>query len=405
MRRVVITGIGTVTCLGVGCAALWRGLLAGRSGISTVTSFDTSRYQVHKGAEITDFDPAPFVKRMSPRALGRTTALAIAAARLALEDATLDPAMEEPSRCAVFTGTTSGESLLVERFDDCYIAQDFGRVTAEFINNYPSHVLAARVSQEFAFTGPCFTIPTACAAGNYAIAYGFDALREGRVDLVLAGGADAFSRITYTGFARLGAIAPERCQPFDRCRKGMVPGEGAAMLTLEPLDRAAARGAHVYAEVVGYGLSCDAHHMTAGHPDAEGAIRATRQALAVSGLAPESVSYISAHGTGTAVSDRLETLAVKRVFGDAAYDIPMSSIKSMIGHAMGAASAIEAAACAMAIESDCVPPTINLEDPDPECDLDYVPGEPRSYRVDVAVNNAYAFGGMNTSLVLKKPDF
>jgi 3-oxoacyl-[acyl-carrier-protein] synthase II len=219
---------------------------------------------------------------------------------------------------------------------------------------------------------------------------------------MLAGGSDSFSRITYTGFAQLGAIAPEVCQPFDRCRKGMIPGEGAGVLVLEPLSAAKHRGAHIYAEVGGYGLSCDAHHMTAAHPNGEGAVRAMKQALEQSGTNAEAVSYINAHGTGTATNDRLETLAVKKLFGDAAYRIPMSSIKSMLGHTMGAASAIEAAACALAVYHDRIPPTINLQEPDPECDLDYVPNCAREHIVQVAMSNAYAFGGNNASLILKK---
>jgi 3-oxoacyl-[acyl-carrier-protein] synthase II len=227
-------------------------------------------------------------------------------------------------------------------------------------------------------------------------------LEAGRADLMLAGGADAFSRITYTGFARLGAIAPEVCQPFDRHRKGMIPGEGAAVVVLEPLARALARGATIYAEVAGYGLSSDAHHMTAAHPEGDGAARAMRRALAESGLEPADVDYISAHGTGTPTNDRLETIAVKRVFGEGAGRVPMSSIKSMLGHTMGAASAIEAAVCALAVSTDRIPPTMNLVEPDPECDLDYVPNAARERRVDVAMNNAYAFGGNNASLILRK---
>jgi len=245
-------------------------------------------------------------------------------------------------------------------------------------------------------------IPTACAAGNYALAHAFDTLRAGRTDLMLAGGADAFSRITFTGFAQLGAIAPEICQPFDRCRKGMIPGEGAGVLVLESLDHAKRRGARIYGEVIGYGLSCDAHHMTAAHPNGEGAVRAMTQALEQSGIKPEDISYISAHGTGTPTNDRLETLAVKSVFKQAAYSIPISSIKSMLGHTMGAASAIEAAVCALAIHHNRIPPTINWETPDPDCDLDYVPNSARAHEVRIAMNNAYAFGGNNASLILKR---
>lgn len=299
-------------------------------------------------------------------------------------------------------GTTSGEPREVERFDDLFVNKQLDQVGPEFLKLYPSHVIAAHIARELQFAGVNMMIPTACAAGNYAIAHAFDALRAGRADLMLAGGSDSFSRITYTGFAQLGAIAPEACQPFDRYRKGMIPGEGAGVLVLEPLTSAVRRGARVYGEIGGYGLSCDAHHMTAAHPNADGAVRAMTQALDQSGTTPEEVSYISAHGTGTATNDRLETLAVKRLFKDAAYRIPMSSIKSMLGHTMGAASAIEAAVCALAVSHDRIPPTINLKEPDPDCDLDYVPNSAREHTVQVAMNNAYAFGGNNASLVLRK---
>lgn len=299
-------------------------------------------------------------------------------------------------------GTTSGEPREVERFDDLFVSKNLERVGPEFLALYPSHVIAAHIARELQFGGINIMIPTACAAGNYAIAHAFDVLRAGRASLMLAGGSDSFSRITYTGFAQLGAIAPEVCQPFDRYRKGMIPGEGAGVLVLEPLSSAIKRGARIYAEISGYGLSCDAHHMTAAHPNGEGAVRAMKQALEQSRTDQEEVGYISAHGTGTPTNDRLETLAVKQLFGDAAYRIPISSIKSMLGHTMGAASAIEAAACALAVYHDRIPPTINLKEPDPECDLDYVPNHAREHTVRVAMNNAYAFGGNNASLILKK---
>jgi 3-oxoacyl-[acyl-carrier-protein] synthase II len=297
-------------------------------------------------------------------------------------------------------GTTSGEPREVEKLDDRIQAGEVDRVGPEFLSLYPCHMIAAHVARELGFAGVNTMIPTACAAGNYALAHALDMLRAGRADLMLAGGADAFSRITYTGFARLGAIAPERCQPFDRNRKGMIPGEGAAVLVLEPLERALDRGARIYAELAGYGLSCDAHHMTAAHPEADGAARAMERALADVGAAPSEVSYVSAHGTGTPTNDRLEILAVKRVFGEAAPGIPMSSIKSMIGHTMGAASAIEAAVCALAVAEDRIPPTMNMDDP--EEGLDFVPNVARELPVRMAMNNAYAFGGNNASVILRK---
>lgn len=397
--RIVVTGLGVVTSIGIGRARFWDALLAGRSGISPVESFDTSRYSVHRGGEVKGFSPASLVKH--PETMSRASQMAAASARLALDDAGLDERALPAGHTAVVLGTTSGEPENVERFNDAEVAGDRSRIGADFMRRYPCHLLATHLATDVGTDGPTLVIPTACAAGNFAVAHALDLLRSGAAEVALAGGADAFSRITFTGFARLGAIAPERCQPFDRGRRGMIPGEGAAVLVLESLARARARGARVYAEVLGYGLSCDASHMTA--PQGGGAARAMRAALADSGLAPGEVDYISAHGTGTPVNDRIETLAVRQAFGEAATRIPMSSIKSMLGHTMGAASAIEAVACALAVWDNHIPPTINLETPDPECDLDYVPGAARAGRVDVAMNNAYAFGGSNASVIFAKP--
>jgi len=315
----------------------------------------------------------------------------------------MDAERHEPERCGVTMGTTSGEPLEVERYDDRVIADELAQVGAEFADRYPCHVIADSVATEVDFAGPNVMIPTACAAGNYAIAHALDVLRDGRADVMLAGGADCFSRITYTGFACLGAIAPEYPQPFDLNRKGMVPGEGAAVLVLETLAQAMQRGAPIYAEITGYGLSCDAHHMTGAHPEGDGAARAMESALRDSGIEVDQVSYVSAHGTGTPSNDRLEAIAFQRVFRDRGKRPPMSSIKSMIGHTMGAASAIEAAVCALAVKHDRIPPTIHFEEADPECDFDCVPNEARDHRVDVAMNNAYAFGGNNASLIMRKP--
>jgi 3-oxoacyl-[acyl-carrier-protein] synthase II len=400
--RVVVTGIGAITPVGTGRRAMWEGLLAGRCGTGPVTSFDTSRYSVHQGGEIHDFRAADHLRTLDPGSIGRASQLAASAARLALDDAGLDPSALPPERCGVVMGTTSGEPLEVERFDDLYTADDLGSLGGEFIARYPCHHIAANVASEVGFAAAATMIPTACAAGSYAIAHAADLLDAGRAELMLAGGADSFSRITYTGFARLGAIAPDVCRPFDRNRKGMIPGEGAAVLVLEPLARALARGATIYAEVAGYGLSCDAHHMTAAHPEGEGAARAMERALAASGLGPEAIDYVSAHGTGTPTNDRLEAIAARRVFGERAERLPTSSIKSMLGHTMGAASAIEAAVCALACATDRVPPTIHFEEPDPDCGLDVIPNEARELTVRAAMNNAYAFGGNDASMIFTK---
>lgn len=400
LPAVVVTGIGMVTPIGTGRRQFWDALMAGHCGFGPVQSFDTSAYGVHLGAEITDFDPRDYVCELNPAEIGRSSQLAIAAARLALSDGSLDLDQVDRSRAGVCVGTTSGEPHFIERFDDHYVGGKLEKVGREFITRYPCHVVPGHVARELHLAGEAMMIPTACAAGNYAIAHASDLLRAGKTELMLAGGSDSFSRITYTGFARLGAIAPELCQPFDRNRKGMVPGEGAAMLLLERKESALARGARIYCEIAGYGLSCDAHHMTAAHPEGEGAARAMNMALKKSGLAASDVDYISAHGTGTPTNDRLETIAVKKTFGELAYQIPISSIKSMLGHTMGAASAIEAAACALAITHSQIPPTMHWATADPECDLDYVPNVSRTRKVRVAMNNAYAFGGNNSSLIL-----
>jgi 3-oxoacyl-[acyl-carrier-protein] synthase II len=397
--RVVITGIGLVTALGQKIEEFWDRLLSGETGVSAVGSFDTSRFHVHSGAEVKEFQPEPSPGRCNAGEIGRTSRMAISAAAAALRDGGIDLRNELGDRWSVCIGTTSGEPLEIERYDDLRMAKNADALS--LLSRYPCHLIAANVAEEFGISGGVCVVPAACAAGNYAIAHAVDALRSGRADWVLAGGADCFSRITFSGFARLGAIARERCQPFDLHRKGMIPGEGAAMLLLERLGKARARRARVYAEVAGYGLSCDAHHMTAAHPEGAGAVRAMELALADAQIDPRDVSYISAHGTGTRSNDLLETLAVKRVFSRD-HAPPISSIKSMLGHAMGAASAIEAAVCALTVACDKVPPTINLFDPDPECDLDYVANAYRDLPVQVAMNNAYAFGGTNSSLLIRK---
>jgi len=400
--RVVVTGLGLVTCIGSGRQVFWENLIAGRSGIDSVTAFDTSKFPVHRGAEVRDFQAADYLVRFRPSDIDRASQFAIAAARLALRDTAASVEDIEPEHSGVVVGTTSGEPRVIELFNDQYLAGCEFAGGSKFISNYPCNALAANVAAELGLGGDVVTIPTACAAGNHAIAYAFETLRSGRSQLMLAGGADSFSRITYAGFARLGAIAPELCQPFDLNRKGMIPGEGAAFLVLETVEHARSRSARIYAEVKGYGLTCDAHHMTAAHPQADGGVRAMKAALHCAMMDPAQIDYISAHGTGTLTNDRLETIAIKRVFGEHSRRIPISSIKSMLGHAMGAASAIEAVACVLAITDSCIPPTVTLETPDPECDLDFVPRIARRCQVDAALNNAYAFGGNNSSVVFAR---
>ena len=392
MRRVVVTGVGPVSSIGRGRSAFWQALLAGTCGIRPVASFDVSAYRVTLGGEIQGYEPLP---ELASR-LGRASRLAVEAARLAWEDAGLG--REDATGAAVFMGTTSGEPREVEALDDAWMAGeplDGGR----FWDCYPCHRLATAIADDLGADGPVGMVPTACAAGNYAAASALDAIRWGRAEVALAGGSDAFSRITYTGFARLGAIASEACRPFDRERDGMVPAEGAGVLVLESEARARRRGAPIYAEVLGYGLSCDAHHMTAAHPEGRGASDAMRLGLAEARLDAEAIDYVSAHGTGTPTNDRLETLALEAVFGDRLPSVPVSSIKSMLGHTMGAASALESIVCCLAIDQGAVPPTIGYRTPDPECALDCVPNQAREMTVRHAMNNASAFGGNNACVV------
>lgn len=337
--RVVVSGIGVLTSIGAGWRSFWPNVLEGKVGIHDVASFDTGSYRVHRGGELPDFHAADHVLSQNPQQMGRTSQLAIAAARMALADSGVSTEDRSPHRMGVCIGTTSGEGPVVETFNNCLVAGKPHDVDSRFVQLYPCHVIAVHVAREFGFCGPNMVIPAACAAGNYAIAHAYDELRCGRADVMLAGGADAFSRITYTGFARLGAISPDMCRPFDKNRRGMIPGEGAAVLVLETLACAVQRGAHIYAEVAGYGLSCDAHHMTAPQSEGEGAARAMIKALHSSRLNCDEVSYISAHGTGTKLSDAIETRAIKRVFNGAANRTPISSIKACIGHTMGGASA------------------------------------------------------------------
>jgi len=274
---------------------------------------------------------------------------------------------------------------------------DFGN---DLICQVPTHSTPAAVSREFNLTGPNLMFSTACAAGNYAIGYGFDLIRLGRADLIFAGGSDPFSRVAYTGFNQFGAVAPEKCQPFDKNRRGMMVAEGAGILIIESLEHAARRNAPIYAEISGYGLSCDAHHITL--PSVEGVTRCMLQALRQTGTGIHEIDYISAHGTGTLANDRTECAAIRDVFGLRTQRIPVSSIKSMLGHTMGAASALEAIACSLTVKNNVIPPTINYETPDPECDIDCVPNQAREQEVNIALNNSYAFGGNNASLVLRK---
>jgi len=399
-KRVVITGLGVISSLGVGWHAFWEGLLQGRSGIGPVTGFDTREHFTHNGGEVKAFRPEEFIDPVRLPGLSRASQMALAAAKLAVRDAALSPG-EGPARSgAVCIGTNIGSVQSVEKVDEIIVRERSYAVERQLLAQLPTNTTAAEIAREFGLTGPALMFSTACAAGNYAIGYGSDLIRTGRADLVLAGGSDAFSKVAFTGFNQFKAVAPEKCQPFDLNRKGMMVAEAAGILILESLERAEARQAPVYGEVAGYGLSCDAHHMTTS--SVEGVAACMEKALQEAGCAAGDVDYISAHGTGTPTNDKNECAAISLVFGDRAKTVPTSSIKSMIGHTMGAASALEAVVCALAVKYDMIPPTINYETPDPACAIDCVPNRARKQRVAVALNNSYAFGGNNASLVVKK---
>ncbi|HWM02082.1 MAG TPA: beta-ketoacyl-[acyl-carrier-protein] synthase family protein [Actinophytocola sp.] len=389
MRRVAVTGLGVVSSIGVGAAEFADGLRAGRSGARPIGAFDTEGFAHNVGCEVVGFDPAEWLDR--PERLPRAGQFAVAAAKLAVRDADLDLA---DAATLVSVGTTDGGSDRGERIAEAVVRGT--EVTVAEVARVPAALLSVGVARELALsTVEVSTIATACAAGNYAIGDAFDAVAIGDVDVALAGGADAMCRMTFTGFYRLGAVDPQCCRPFDVARRGILTGEGAGMLVLEPLDAAVARGARIYAEVLGHGLNCDAGHPVA--PDRDSVGRCMRLALDNAGVEPGDVDLISAHGTGTKANDVTECGAIQDVFGPRP---PRTvSVKSMLGHTMGAASALSAIACSLAIAEGFVPPTINHGVTDPACDVDCVPNASVPAELRVVQNNALAFGG-NNSVVL-----
>ncbi|MFH1062023.1 MAG: beta-ketoacyl-[acyl-carrier-protein] synthase family protein [Candidatus Omnitrophota bacterium] len=396
--RVVVTGLGIISSIGFGKDEFWKNLIKGKSGISRVEGFDTVDHSTHFGGEVRNFNPYDFMSKKKADVMARASHLAIAATKLALKDADLDYKKLLFEKIAVFLGTTGGESQKIEEMDALWLKKGVEAIDGMSIIQYPVSNISSNVALEFRAKGKTLMFTTACAAGNYAIGYGFDCLKLGKADMVICGGTDAFSYLSFTGFNQVRAVAPDICQPFDKNRKGMIPGEGAGILILETLESAQKRNAHIYAEIAGYGLSCDAFHMT--NPQVEGVSACMESALKHSRVTPDDVDYISAHGTGTRFNDRTESVSINKIFGNR--KVPVSSIKSMLGHTLGAASAIEALACCMAIENSIIPPTINYETPDPECDIDCVPNAARKQTVNIALNNGFAFGGNNASVVIKK---
>ncbi len=397
-KRVVVTGTGVVSANGQDREKFFDNLKRGRVAISDVEGFDTERLRVKRGGEIKDFD----ILRHFPGdhellRLGRAKQLALAAAKQCIEESGYDVAASS-FRVGVVVGTTMGESKSLEHCTDELSQGASGVPAVETLADFLPHTISQAVGRQFGAYGPNAMIPNACAAGNFAIGHAIGLIRMGQADAVIAGGSDAFSRYAYAGFARLGAISPDVPRPFSADRQGMIPGEGAAMLFLESLDSALERKAPIYAEVVGYGESCDAYHVT--QPDDEGIARAIDAALKMACTQPEAVSYISVHGTGTPANDTIETRALRKVFGEQIP--PVSSVKSMLGHSMGAASAIECVAALMMIREQYITPTMNYRSVDESCVLDCVPNEGRPADVDYVVKTASAFGGNNAAVVFRR---
>ncbi|MFF5205880.1 beta-ketoacyl-[acyl-carrier-protein] synthase family protein [Streptosporangium sp. NPDC000396] len=400
-HRVVLTGFGVVSSIGIGATEFTEGLRSGRSGASPITVFDTDGFEYANGCEAVDFKPELWIHNLAMEELGRAGKFSVAAARMAVENAGLDEESLRAKRGMISIGTTDGESHDLDRLVETEINAGPEKMDPVIARRASAGRLSSAIVEELGLSDvEASTIATACSAGNYAIGYGFDAVSSGEVDFALCGGADAMCRKTFTGFYRLGTIAPDVCRPFDKDRKGILTGEGAGVLVLETLDSALARGAHIYAEVLGYGLNCDAYHQVA--PNQSSVARCMQLALDNAGVSPDQVDLISAHGTGTKANDVTETRAIREVYGD---EPPRTiSLKSMLGHTMGAASALGAIACALAIEHGFIPPTINHRETDPDCQIDCVPNQSVAADLRIVQNNGLAFGGNNAIVVLGKYD-
>lgn len=408
-KRVVVTGMGAVTPLGNTVQEFWDGLVAGRSGITPMTLCDPSPFPCQIAGEVRGFDPGAYVNPREARRMARFSQLALASAHMAVEDAGLDLANEDQERVGVLLGTGIGSLPTTQETCQDMLAKGGMKINPFFIPMILPNMAAANIARVFGAKGYNSTVITACAASNQSIGEAAEAIRRGVVDVVLSGGTEAgISELGLSGFCILKALStrneePQRAsRPFDAERDGFVPAEGAAILILESLEHALDRGATILAEVAGYGTSCDAFHAVQPDETGEGAARAIRWALADADMPPEAIDYINAHGTSTPLNDAIETMAIKTIFGEGAYKVPISSTKSMVGHALGGAGALEAVACVKSILDGVIHPTVNQENPDPSCDLDYVPNTARQQRVDVALSNSFGFGGQNTCTVFRR---
>ncbi|HEX9710196.1 MAG TPA: beta-ketoacyl-ACP synthase II, partial [Candidatus Thermoplasmatota archaeon] len=406
-RRVVITGMGPITASGIGREALWEGLHGKVSPVGPITRFDATPFRTSIAAEVRDFEPHDFMERNQARRLDLFAQFAVAASRAAVDDAALDTSAVDGARGVVEMGSALGGIAHAQDELQNYLRGGPRAVDPRIATTVFCGAASCHVAIEFGFTGHNSTNAMSCASGTIAIADGFRLIRDGFADVAICGGVEApLGPLSFGAFAIIRAMSarnqdPERaCRPFDRGRDGFVMGEGACVLVLEELEGALARGARIYAEVRGFGVTNDAHHMTAPRPDGAQAAAAMREALATAGMAPEEVDYVNAHGSSTPLNDSTETLAIRTVLGERAYRIPVSGTKPYYGHALGASGAIEAAVTALALSRGWIPPTLNLEDRDDGCDLDYVPGEGRRLPIRNALTNSFGFGGINASLAL-----
>jgi 3-oxoacyl-[acyl-carrier-protein] synthase II len=408
-RRVVITGIGVVSPVGNDLASFWESLKAGRSGIGSISAFDTEKFDCKIAGEVRGYDPTPYYK--TPKDVRRTdryTQLAVGAAKMSLDDSGLDLASIDLDRAGVMIGSGVGGLATMETQVGQMLTKGPDRTSPFMIPMMISNMASGFISMEHGLRGPNMAIVTACATANHCMGEAWRIIKFGDADIILAGGSEAcIVPVGIAGFAAMRALSlrnnePQRAsRPFDKDRNGFVMGEGAGVIILEEYEHAKKRGAKIYCELAGYGLTADAYHMSAPMPDGEGAARCMHMAMKHAKVNPHDVDYINAHGTSTPIGDACETKAVKRAFGESAHKVAVSSTKSMTGHLLGAAGAVEMAACVMAMRDGVLPPTINLENPDPECDLDYVPNEAREKKVKVAISNSFGFGGHNSSVVIK----
>ena len=408
-RRVVVTGIGLVSALGIGTSETWAALLAGQSGVTRITKFDISGYATQIAAEVKGFDPLAFLEKKDIKKMDLFIQYAIAAAQFAMDDSKLEITADNAPNIGVFIGSGIGGFITIEREHEALLNGGPRKVSPFFIPSAIINLAAGQVSIRFGAKGPNSATCTACSASAHAIGDAYEIIKRCDADAMIAGGSEAaICPMSVAGFGQLRALStrnddpPRACRPFDKNRDGFIIGEGAGVIVLEELEHAKRRGAPIYAEIVGYGMSSDAYHMTAPSEDGDGARRAMAMAIRKANIAPDDVDYINAHGTSTPYNDRIETHAIHNCFGDHAGKLAISSTKSMTGHLLGGAGGLEAGITALAVHQQVVPPTINLDDPDPDCDLDYVPHQKRKMPIRYALSNSFGFGGTNATLLFKK---